>query len=250
MLTPHGSAPVPVRHGDPVLDLSAAFDRWQAANPNVSTFRKNSPVAAHWLCVVSPGWVAAGGDPHDPDTNPRIRELMFAARGWAAAAGLGDVLQVRYDVDERGSALVDLVTVPTHVTPKGRCLISVNKCLERVAAAHKRHATEAFKALQDSWSDHVRAHLDQEIQRGEAKATKGKDRLTPEEYGTAKDWEREMLRRERAVQARERKLDAAGAAVAQERATLERERQAAMGQVREVMAAAVGKRGRGSSARP
>lgn len=41
---------------------------------------KTAPVT-HCICVVSPGWLAETGDPHDP-SNPRNRELFDAAIAW------------------------------------------------------------------------------------------------------------------------------------------------------------------------
>lgn len=212
VLTPRGVL-APARPGEDFLDVGVSYGHWEARNPGVTPWRKNGPIAAHWICVVSPEWIATGGDPHDPDTNPRIRELMHAARNWAGEAGLGEVLHCRYDVDETGSGLVDLITVPTHTTPQGRRIISVNKALHGVATAQKRHRSEAFKALQDSWSAHLQAHVDPTIERGTPKQTRAKDRLTPEEYGTAAEWVKAQRRRDLELSAEAARLEVEGAAL-------------------------------------
>lgn len=44
--------------------------------------RKGAPLCMQALCVVSPEWVKAVGDLHDPD-NPRNRALFDQAKAWA-----------------------------------------------------------------------------------------------------------------------------------------------------------------------
>jgi hypothetical protein len=80
------------------------------------------------LCVVSPEWVKAVGDLHDPD-NPRNRALFDQAKAWAESwAGKGAVFGARLDLDEAGGAVVDLMISPVR-TSRGKPVISTQKAL-------------------------------------------------------------------------------------------------------------------------
>ena len=64
------------------------------------------------LCVISPEWVKAAGDLHDPD-NPRNRALFDQAKAWAESwAGKGSVFGARLDLDEAGGAVVETYRMP------------------------------------------------------------------------------------------------------------------------------------------
>jgi len=143
----------------------------------------NGALAMHLLVILSPGWLAETGDPRDWQGNPRVRQLVEEARRWADEAfGRDCVWAVRYDADEDGAGNVDILCSPVRVDGRAKARpklkISVNKALQELARRHGRQ--KSYSALQDSWAEHARQHLDACIVRGE-EASK-KQHLTPEEY--------------------------------------------------------------------
>lgn len=121
-------------------------------------------LAMHTLCIVSPQWIAEGGDVHDPQ-NPRNTALFEQARAWADETyGKGSCIAARMDLDETGAGLVDLVIVPVrNMTMRGQSkpIISVNKAVDEAFGK-----TKSYAAMQDSWASWAKKHLDPCIQRG------------------------------------------------------------------------------------
>ncbi|MFG1388721.1 hypothetical protein [Xanthobacter versatilis] len=143
----------------------------------------NGALAMHLLVILSPGWLVETGDPRDWQGNPRVRQLVEEARRWAEDAfGKDSVWAVRYDADEDGAGNVDILCSPVRVDGRAKARpklkISVNKALQELAKRYGRQ--KSYSALQDSWAEHARQHLDACIVRGE-EASK-KQHLTPEEY--------------------------------------------------------------------
>jgi hypothetical protein len=161
--------------------------------------RKGAPLCMQALCVVSPEWVKAVGDLHDPD-NPRNRALFDQAKAWAESwAGKGAVLGARLDLDEAGGAVVDLMISPVR-TSRGKPVISTQKALVELKAATGER--NEYSALQTSWADWSRQHLDAEIERGTRRSITDRQHLTPETYGMVMDKAREEV-----LQDRERSSD-------------------------------------------
>ena len=146
------------------------------------------------LCVVSPEWVKAAGDLHDPD-NPRNRALFDQAKSWAESwAGKGSVFGARLDLDEAGGAVVDLMISPVR-TSRGKPVISTQKALVELKAATGER--NEYSALQTSWADWSREHLDSQIERGTRRTITDRQHLTPETYGLVKDKARAEALQER-----------------------------------------------------
>jgi hypothetical protein len=133
---------------------------------------------------VSPEWVKAAGDLHDP-SNPRNRALFDQAKAWAESwAGKGSVFGARLDLDEAGGAVVDLMISPVR-TSRGKPVISTQKALVELKAATGER--NEYSALQTSWADWSREHLDSQIERGTRRTITDRQHLTPETYGLVKD---------------------------------------------------------------
>lgn len=146
--------------------------------------RKGAPLAMQALCVVSPEWVKAAGDLHDPD-NPRNRALFDQAKAWAESwAGKGAVFGVRLDLDEAGGAVVDLMIAPVR-NSRGKPVISTQKALVELKAATGER--NEYSALQTSWADWSRQHLDAQIERGTRRSITDRQHLSPETYGLVMD---------------------------------------------------------------
>lgn len=141
---------------------------------------RGSPLGLHVLCVVSPEWLQAAGDLHDPG-NDRNQRLFQAARDWGDQTfGPGAVVAARMDMDESGGGVVDLVIVPVHeVKQRGKVKnqISVNKAYEAAFGGGR-----VFSKMQDSWAGFAAAHLDSAIERGKPKAETGRDHVHADIY--------------------------------------------------------------------
>ena len=136
----------------------------------------------------------AAGDLHDPD-NPRNRALFDQAKSWAESwAGKGAVFGARLDLDEAGGAVVDLMISPVR-TSRGKPVISTQKALVELKAATGER--NEYSALQTSWADWSREHLDSQIERGTRRTITDRQHLTPETYGLVKDKARAEALQER-----------------------------------------------------
>lgn len=163
---------------DDPLAVVDAF-RHRKAETSAKEYR-GSPLGLHVLCVVSPEWIAAAGDPHDPG-NDRNQRLFQAARAWGDKTfGPGAVVAARMDMDEAGAGVVDLVIVPVaEVKQRGKVKnqISVNKAYESAFGGGR-----VFSKMQDSWAGFAKAHLDSAIERGKPKAETGRDHVHADIY--------------------------------------------------------------------
>jgi hypothetical protein len=134
--------------------------------------------------VISPEWVKAAGDLYDPE-NPRNRALFEQAKAWAESwGGKGSVFGVRLDLDEAGGAVVDLMIAPVRDS-RGKPVVSTQKALVELKAATGER--NEYSALQTSWADWSRQHLDSQIERGTRRTITDRQHLTPETYGLVKD---------------------------------------------------------------
>lgn len=149
---------------------------------DVKSERKNAALALHLLVGVSPEWLAETGDPHDLK-NPRVRELIDHAKRWAETwMEDGAVWAVRYDTDEVGSGVVDILGSPIRQNASGRGkpkpAISVNKALKDLQDSVG--ARTSYAAMQTSWATYAQDHLDPALERGEPESEQ--KHLTPEQF--------------------------------------------------------------------
>ena len=142
--------------------------------------RKNSPRALHLLVGVSPEWI--DGDPHDP-RNPQVVKLVTSAAKWAEHT-IGGTFAIRYDIDEAGSAVVDVFVSPVHES-RGKNVVSTHKSLAKLRDKHRR--TYTYAALQDSWAQFAQRTMDPMLLRGRYAKDTGREHLTPERYKAVAD---------------------------------------------------------------
>ena len=100
----------------------------------------------------------------------------------------------RLDLDEAGGAVVDLMISPVR-TSRGKPVISTQKALVELKAATGER--NEYSALQTSWADWSREHLDSQIERGTRRTITDRQHLTPETYGLVKDKARAEALQER-----------------------------------------------------
>ena len=171
-------------------DYLAAFKAHKAELS--ASERKGAPLCLQALCVVSPEWVQKAGDLHDP-ANPRNRQLFDHAKAWAESwAGKGAVIATRLDLDEKGGAVVDVMISPVRES-RGKQVISTNKALAELKEATQER--NEYAALQTSWADWCKEHLDHTITRGTRKELTQREHLSPETYGAVLDKARQELDR-------------------------------------------------------
>ncbi|MHB2205001.1 hypothetical protein [Methylobacterium sp. CM6257] len=151
-----------------------------------------APIGLHLLVSVSPAWVKQTGELHDPK-NPRNVQLAEQAVAWVQAAlGGGEpcVVAWRYDLDERGGAVVDVVAAPTRAARLNRwCderIVSVAGALKALHSLHRDDRT-AFGALQTSWAVHAATTLDCTLRRGVRRDEDKAKYLDPARYGRLVD---------------------------------------------------------------
>ena len=184
------------------------FEAYKAhkAQHDVKSERKNAALAIHLLVGVSPEWIQETGSPHDLD-NPRVQMLIERAEQWAEGwMGKAAVWAVRYDVDEVGSGIVDIIGSPIrtahHKSGSSKPSISVNKAFtELLAQVNDRHLQDwcadgndpatfkqihkSFRAMQDSWAWFAQDHLSPKLERGDPIEETRRQHLFPEEFKEA-----------------------------------------------------------------
>lgn len=178
---------------DPLAILAAFKARKRDAG---ASERKGASIALHMILGVSPDWVAATGDVHDP-ANPRNRALFDSARQFMENKfGQGSVIHTRLDVDEAGAGVVDVIVVPvTEYQQRGktRRQVSANAGLE---AAFGRGRN--YRRLQSQWAEHCQQTLDSGIERGRSREETGRDFVHHSIYRPAvQEAERKALEIER-----------------------------------------------------
>lgn len=146
--------------------------------------RGKNAFGAHLLLCVSPEWIAEHGDVHDP-ANPANQALFQCAIDYAEDKfGKGSVIHARLDVDEKGSGVVDVITIPVEEikTCGGKktalkCLI--NKPLERLIAetGTPKNYGAGTRALQSSWHEYACQRLDRNLKRGRSAEETGREHV-------------------------------------------------------------------------
>lgn len=166
-------------------DYAAAFKAHKAAH-GIKTERKGAALGLHLLVGVSPEWLTQeGGDPRDLN-NPYVQMLIEHAKLWAEEwMGKGAVWAVRYDTDEAGSGVVDILASPVRENRAGKAKtgkpsISVNKALKELQALYKEPTS--YAAMQTSWADYMSSELDADLVRGKRVSETEREHVSPEAY--------------------------------------------------------------------
>ena len=125
-------------------------------------------------------------------TSEKVRTLVLTATRWAEAE-LGGVWAARYDLDETGYGIVDLMCSPIRPHGKnGANYVSLRKAQAELKQKYPG-ASKGFGAMQSSWADYATTHLGETFDRGIPKRITGREHLIAEEYGAAMDAGRSRL---------------------------------------------------------
>ena len=148
----------------------------------------NSHAAMHLIVGVSPEWFERPDGTHEGHDvrSEKVRKLMLAAIRWAETE-LGGVWAARYDLDERGFGIVDLMCSPIRKHGKsGKHHVSIRKAQTELQARYPA-AARGYGAMQSSWADYATEALGSPFDRGVPKKLSGREHLIAEQYGEALD---------------------------------------------------------------
>lgn len=164
-------------------DYSKAY-RKHKKQMGVKSERKNAALGVHTLVCVSPEWLEETGDPRDL-ANIRVQQLIAEAKLWAESwMGEGAVWAVRYDTDEAGSGIVDILASPIrtehHKSGSSKLSISVRKANNELAGKHG--VSNGWTAQQTDWAKWAQNNLDNRLKRGKPKKETGREHVPPDLY--------------------------------------------------------------------
>ena len=178
--TPTPGDPLP-----PACDYLQAFkDRKTLAGARE---RKGSALALHVLLGVSSQWLEETGGLHDP-ANRRIQQLIQVGNSWARETfGKDSVIGLRYDLDERGGAVLDILVTPVSDLKFGRSkvakpTVSVRQALDALAARHGVSRAMSFSAVNTSWAEYAARKLDKRLKRGQPKKETAREHIAPDAF--------------------------------------------------------------------
>ena len=148
-----------------------------------ASLRKSATRGLHHLVGVSRAWVAETGDVHDAG-NPRNQKLLEAVIDWANDWSGGGVFAARLDLDENGAAIVDVFVAPIreqrHKSGRAKPVVSVNKALKELSMRWNGQKGRHYSALNSSWADYAKRHLDPRLERGKRKYGADPDHVLPD----------------------------------------------------------------------
>lgn len=171
----------------------------------ITTERKGAALGNHLLVGVSPEFLTEeGGDPRSLE-NPRVQLVIAEAKKWAESwMGEGAVWAVRYDTDEKGSGIVDIIGSPIreakHKSGKSKSSISVRKAVMELQEKHG--LKNAWAAQQTDWAQWAQANISPDLKRGTPKKQTDRENVSPEAYaaGYESGYEKALQEAVRAAQ--------------------------------------------------
>jgi len=167
------------------LDLVAAFKAHKKETGAVE--RGNAEIGTHLLVVVPPEWIKEGGDIHDPN-NPNTLKAIQAAKEWAESwQGEGAVFAYRFDLDEKGTGVIDLFTAPVFEQGRrnGKTVKTISPSMAKRELVKRTGEKTSGAAFQTSWAEWAETHLDTRMERGNRKAETGREHVHAEIYAKA-----------------------------------------------------------------
>lgn len=187
--------------GDPL----AIYDSFkQRKKESGASERKGSALGLHLLAIVSPELIKESGDLHDPN-NPVNQRIFEQSKAWAEQEfGAGSLIHARMDMDEKGGGVVDLVVVPVHeqtIRGKTKNIISTRKALSQVS--DRWGDKRSFSALQNSFADYAKHHIDDRIVRGVPKEISDALHHTPD---VLRNKDEELSERQSVLEEQERDI--------------------------------------------
>ena len=172
----------------PELDLEAAFKRHLKLHN--ARLRKDAAIGFHLIVGVSPEYFDNPTDAHDPNSKA-VHDLLLAACEWAEK-DLGGVWHARYDVDETGSGVVDVICSPLRTDHRtGRKWVSTFQPQAKLAKRWRQ--AYGYRAMQDAWAAYASKRLGRQFDRGTPARKSGRKHVLAEIYGAALDEGKALL---------------------------------------------------------
>ncbi|KAK0390185.1 hypothetical protein QR680_019444 [Steinernema hermaphroditum] len=146
--------------------------------------RAKAEIGTHLLVVVPPEWIKEGGDIHDPN-NPNTLKAIAAAKAWAESwQGSGSVFAYRFDLDEKGTGVIDLFTAPVFEQGRrnGKTVKTISPSMAKRELVKQTGEKTSGAAFQTSWAEWAETHLDTRMERGNRKEETGREHVHAEIY--------------------------------------------------------------------
>lgn len=187
--------------------------------------RNNCEIGTHLLVTISPEWLAEAGDVHDPK-NERVLKLIEEAKAWVENwQGEGSVFGWRFDLDEKGSGVVDLFTAPVRDQGRrgGKRVLTIAPNAAKIELTKSTGEKTSGAAFQTSWANWAQQRLDPRFERGKRKSETGRTHVHAEVYAEeAEKARRKAQELAEDTKAREGRLEALKAAQVAKEAELRR----------------------------
>jgi len=167
---------------DKGLDLVEAFKAHKKEMGAVE--RGNAEIGTHLLVVVPPEWIREGGDIHDPKNSNTLKAIK-AAKEWAESwQGEGAVFAYRFDLDEKGTGVIDLFTAPVFEQGRrnGKTVKTISPSMAKRELVKQTEEKTSGAAFQSSWAEWAQMALDSRMQRGNRKKETGREHVHAEVY--------------------------------------------------------------------
>ena len=168
------------------VDYKTAYQRFLKAND--ARKAPNAHAAMHLIIGVSPEHFGKPDGTHEGHDyrSKKVQNLLIAAAKWAEEE-LGGVWAARYDLDEKGFGIVDVMCSPVRPHGKnGKPYVSIRKAQAELQEKYPG-AAKGFGAMQSSWADYASQALGATFDRGIPKKLSGREHLIAEQYGEAMD---------------------------------------------------------------
>ena len=168
------------------VDYKAAYQRHLKANNAHKS--PNGHAAMHLIIGVSKEFFDKPDGTHEGHDfkSEKVRKLLVATTQWAEAE-LGGVWAARYDLDEKGFGIVDLMCSPVRKHGKsGNNHVSIRKAQAELKQKYPG-AARGYGPMQSSWADYATKILGETFDRGIPKRITRREHLIAEEYGEAMD---------------------------------------------------------------
>ena len=190
----------------PLLDYPALYDSHLKAHGDAKRPPRGH-AGMHLIVGISPSYFEGRGSMHDPE-NPNVRKLLAAAAEWAESE-IGGVWAARYDLDEKGGAVVDVFASPIHTNLRtGKMAVSCRKAKDRLQRKYK--TPRSYSAMQDSWRDFASRRLGFEFKRGQPKQETQREHVHADTFADAMEQGKaRMAQMEREMRELQKRIDAA-----------------------------------------
>lgn len=184
------------------LDLIEAFKAHKKEMGAVE--RGKTEIGTHLLVVIPPEWIREGGDIYDPHNLNTLKAINEAVKWTESWQGKGSVFAYRFDLDEKGTGVIDLFTAPVFEQGRrnGKTVKTISPSMAKRKLVKQTGEKTSGAAFQTSWSYWAEKNLDSRMKRGNKKSETGRDHVHAEVYAREAERAKKQVEEEK-KQARE-----------------------------------------------